>query len=109
MLSASLKENDLHLSDSQLDKMVTDTFHTYDTNKDGYVNQLDLAAAYCSFLSYHPLTLQRAGLCGVPKHVRPATQRAQAIHLERHGHHQAGPRRGARSVRRRQVNMWPCA
>jgi hypothetical protein len=87
MLSASLKENDLHLSDSQLDKMVTDTFHTYDTNKDGYVNALDLTAACDDLRTSFSFHLQRAGLRRVPKHVRSATQRAEAIHPERHGHH----------------------
>lgn len=38
MLAASLKENDLVLTDAQLDKMVGDTFRTYDLNRDGVLD-----------------------------------------------------------------------
>jgi len=37
MLVASLKENDLHLGDEDVTRMVADTFKQFDTNKDGCV------------------------------------------------------------------------
>lgn len=37
MLQESFKENDVHISDSQIEKLVADTFKTCDADRDGYV------------------------------------------------------------------------
>ena len=38
VLEASLKENAINLTSTQLEKMVNDTFEVADTNKDNYVD-----------------------------------------------------------------------
>ncbi len=51
-LSAVLRENDVLLSDGQVDRLVADTFTTYDRNHDGAID----------FEEYHDMCVQNPAL-----------------------------------------------